>query len=51
MDEYSLDRIHADKWLGKERIEELEQIRERKLKEEQNAPVQMSLFDFPEVLS
>lgn len=51
LDEYSLDRIHADKWLGEERIEELEQIRERKLKEEQNAPVQMSLFDFPEVLS
>ncbi len=50
LEEYSLDRIHADKWLGEERIEELEQMREQKMKEEQNLPVQISLFDFPEVM-
>lgn len=50
LEPYSLDRIHADKWLGEGRIEVLEQMREQKLKEEQNASVQMTLFDYPEVL-
>lgn len=50
LEEYSLDRIHADKWLGTERIEELEQMREQKMNEEKNLPVQISLFDFPEVM-
>lgn len=44
-EEFSLDRIHADKWLGDERISELEKMREQKLKEEQEKPVQLSLFD------
>lgn len=43
--EYELDKIHADKWLGEDRIEELEVIREQRLKEEAEKPVQLSLFD------
>ena len=43
--DYSVDRVHADKWLTPERLEELEQIRQRKIKEEQEKPVQLSLFD------
>lgn len=42
---YCLDRIHADKWLSPERIEELELIRQKKIKEELERPVQLSLFD------
>lgn len=45
MESYSIDRIHADKWLGAERIEELEKLRQQKLREEQNKPTQLSLFD------
>lgn len=45
MDPYSLDRVHADKWLGALRIDELEEMRQQKLKEEQEKPVQLSLFD------
>lgn len=45
LEEYSIDRIHADKWLGEERINELEEIRQQKIKEEQEKPVQLSLFD------
>lgn len=45
LEENSLDRVHADKWLSGERMEELEQIRQQKIKEEQNKPVQLSLFD------
>ena len=45
LEEYSIDKIHADKWLGEERIAELEELRERRLKEEQEKPVQLSLFD------
>lgn len=43
--EYSVDRVHADKWLTPERLEELEQIRKQKINEEQEKPVQLSLFD------
>ena len=43
--EYSADRVHADKWLTPERLDELEQIRKQKIKEEQEKPVQLSLFD------
>ena len=43
---YSLDRVHADKWLECGRLEELKQIRSQKLREEQERPVQMSMFDF-----
>lgn len=32
-------------WLGMERIDELEKLRKQKLKEEQEKPVQLSLFD------
>lgn len=45
LEPHSLDKIHADKWLGNERIYELEEIREQRLKEEQEKPVQLSLFD------
>ena len=41
----SADRVHADKWLDPERLEELENIRRQKIKEEQEKPVQLSLFD------
>lgn len=50
LEEYSLDRLHADKWLGEERIDELEHMRRQKEKEKKNQPKQMTLFDFPEVL-
>ena len=43
--EYSVDRVHADKWLTPEQLDELEQIRKQKIKEEQEKPVQLSLFD------
>lgn len=43
--EYSADRVHVDKWLTPERLDELEQIRKQKIKEEQEKPVQLSLFD------
>lgn len=42
---YSADRVHADKWLTPERLDELEQIRKQKINEEQEKPVQLSLFD------
>lgn len=50
MEEYSIDKVHADKWLGEERIAELEEMRRKKLEGEKNKPVQMSLFDFPEMM-
>lgn len=40
-----MNRVHADKWLDPERLEELEQLRQQKIKEEQEKPVQLSLFD------
>lgn len=43
--ESSLDLVHADRWLDSERLEELEQIRQQKIKKEQEKPVQLSLFD------
>lgn len=45
LEEYCLDRIHADKWLGEERIAELEQERQKRSKQKEEMPVQMSLFD------
>lgn len=42
---HSLERRHADKWLSKQRIQELENIRQLKDKEEQEKPIQLSLFD------
>lgn len=46
--EHSLERRHADKWLGEGRIDELEAMRKERLKEEQERPVQLSLFDLTE---
>lgn len=39
LEENSLDRIHADKWLGRERIVELEEERQRMKAEEAEEPV------------
>ena len=38
------DRRHADKWLGPERIAELENLRRLKEKERKEQPVQLSLL-------
>ena len=46
LESYSLDRVHADKWLGKKRISELESLRKEKIKAEQDKPQQMTLEDF-----
>lgn len=43
--EYSAEYRYADKWLGPERIAELEELHLKKEKEEREQPVQMSLFD------
>ncbi len=48
IEEHSLDRRHADKWLGEERIDELEDMRRKRLKEEREKPVQLRLFDIGE---
>jgi len=45
LEEYSTDRRHADKWLGEERIAQLEQLRRQREKEKGEQPVQLSLFD------
>ena len=43
--EYSLDKRHADRWLGEERIALLEQKRQEREKERDGQPVQISLSD------
>jgi hypothetical protein len=43
MDTYEQNRVC--KLIDLERLDELEEIRQQKLKEEQEKPVQMSLFD------
>ena len=45
LEKFRADRRHADKWLGEERIAELEQMRLEKEKERKEQPVQLSLFD------
>lgn len=45
LDDYSIDKVRADRWLGEERIQELENERLRLEKEKKEQPVQMSLFD------
>lgn len=45
LEEFSADRRHADKWLGPERIAELEEMRQEKENEKKEQPVQLSLFD------
>ena len=42
---HSIDRAHADKWLSEERRKELSNLREQRIQEERNSPVQLSLFD------
>lgn len=32
LEDFSINKVHADKWLGYERIEKLEKIREKKNK-------------------
>ena len=48
LEETSLDRVHADKWLGRERILELESQWRERLKKENQKPVQMTLGDYAE---
>ena len=43
LEPYSLDKIHADKWLTPERIRELAEMREQRMQEEKNQPMQLSL--------
>ncbi len=45
LEEYSLDKIHADKWLGEDRIMELESLRNQKQREKKEEPIQINLFD------
>lgn len=45
LEEYSLDKIHADKWLGSTRLQELEQMRQKRKEKKEKEPVQISLFD------
>lgn len=45
LEEFSLDKRHADKWLGKERIAELEHQRQEMEKEKEQQTVQISLAD------
>lgn len=45
MDPYSLDKVHAEKWLGIDRIDELEELRKQKMAEKEAEPEQLSLFD------
>lgn len=49
LEPHSLDRIHADKWLGEQRIHELEQLRLQQLLEKTKAPQQLAISDFLEV--
>lgn len=42
----SIDKVHADKWLGGARIAQLEAERKKKLKQAQEKPKQMQLSDF-----
>lgn len=48
LESHSLDRIHADKWLGEQRIEELETLRLQQKQEKQIVPQQLSITDFME---
>lgn len=45
LEDFSLDKVHADKWMTSERLKELEEMRQQKIKEEQEKPIQLSLFD------
>lgn len=43
LEPYSLEKVHADKWLTLERIRELAEMREKRIQEEKNRPVQLGL--------
>lgn len=43
LEEFSMDKVHADKWLSEERLAELEELRQATLREIK--PEQLSLFD------
>ena len=45
LQEFSLDKRHADKWLGKERIAQLEEQRKELERKKAEQPVQISMFD------
>ena len=45
LEPHSLDKVHADKWLGSERIAELEAIRQENIRKEANMLVQGSILD------
>lgn len=49
LETHSLDRTHADKWLGQQRIDELETMRLQKLSTQQNIAQQLSITDFMEM--
>lgn len=40
----SLDKIHADEWLGAERIDELETLRLKRLQQKEKEPRQLTIF-------
>lgn len=46
LEQFSLDKRHADKWLSEERIKELEYIRREKARQESVKPKQMTINDF-----
>lgn len=46
LEEYSLDKVHADKWLSRARIQELEDMRQQKIAAKERQPVQMNILDF-----
>lgn len=48
LEPHSLDRIHADKWLGEQRINELELLRLQQEQEKLEAPQQLTVADFME---
>lgn len=43
LEPYSLEKVHADKWLTPQRILELTEMREQRIAEEKNKPMQLSL--------
>ena len=48
LEPHSLDRVHADKWLGEERIDELEKLRLQQEQKKTEAPQQITMADFLE---
>lgn len=46
LEDFSLDKVHADKYLSKERILELEKMRQQRISKEKRKPVQMTIDEF-----